>query len=108
MGRRPSKKTPAVKKKAAARPAPRKSTSAPMEHATGYLRTSVILDEPIDRWLQDLGVLCKSSGGKKLRKTTIIRAVIRALMRLDTLDVSGVGDEDELRDRIVEAIRLQR
>lgn len=78
--------------------------AAPEEHATGYLRTSVIIDEDIDRWLMELGVSCKVAGGKKLRKTTIIRAAIRALMDLE-LDLNRVRDEDDLKDRIVTSIR---
>lgn len=58
----------------------------------------------MDAWLQDLSSRMKSSGGYKLPKSYIIRALLDAAMHLK-IDVSGVKTEKELVERIKKAIK---
>ncbi|OPX21458.1 MAG: hypothetical protein B1H03_06570 [Planctomycetales bacterium 4484_113] len=55
-------------------------------------------------WLDKVARDAKFSGGASLRITQILRALVKAGMKLD-VDVSGVKDEEELLDRIIAAIQ---
>ena len=57
-------------------------------------------------YLSELGSEAKHGGGFKLAKTTIIKALIRAMKTIDEkvkIDLSGVKDEDELKERLLDA-----
>lgn len=69
-----------------------------------YIRVNLTLPDELDRVLQELGNDARATGGYKLPKTMIMRALVRLLMTLE-LDPSGVKTEDELLERILQAIK---
>lgn len=69
-----------------------------------HLRAELTIAEPLDKFLGEFGEYSRKSGGYKLPKTEIIRALIRVLMKLN-VDVTGVKDEDELVERIMKAVK---
>ncbi|MEW6189902.1 MAG: hypothetical protein AB1466_07360 [Actinomycetota bacterium] len=72
------------------------------ESKKNYLRVPITMPEEMFSYLENLSLKSKVSGGRKLANTAIVRAAIKALMQLD-IDVTGVKDEDELKERIMEA-----
>ncbi|MBD3184242.1 hypothetical protein GF312_18300 [Candidatus Poribacteria bacterium] len=68
-----------------------------------YIRVNLTLPDELDRVLQEMGNDARASGGYKIPKTMIMRALVRLLMQLD-VDPSGVKTEDELLDRLKKAI----
>lgn len=73
----------------------------------GLFRVPISITKEMEAWLQDLSNKMKSSGGYKLPKSYIIRALLDAAMELK-IDVSGVKSEEELVDRILKAIKQYR
>jgi len=73
----------------------------------GLFRVPISITKEMEAWLQDLSSQMKSSGGYKLPKSYIIRALIDAAMELK-VDVSEVKTEDELVKRILDAIKHYR
>ena len=69
-----------------------------------YIRVNLTLPDELDRVLQKLGSDARATGGYKIPKTMIMRALIRVLMTLD-IDPSGVKTEDEFLDRVLNAIK---
>ncbi|MFC1717621.1 hypothetical protein ACFL6S_28425 [Candidatus Poribacteria bacterium] len=69
-----------------------------------YIRVNLTLPDELDRVLQELGNDARATGGYKLPKTMIMRALVRLLMKLD-VDPSGVRTEDELLERILQATK---
>ena len=67
-------------------------------------RVPISITKEMEAWLQDLSSMMKSSGGYKLPKSYIIRALLAAAMELK-IDVSGVKSEEELAGRIISAIK---
>jgi hypothetical protein len=63
------------------------------------IKLSVFLNRDEDAYLEGLASTAKFSGGKKLSKTKIIEAMVRAFRKTD-LDVRGVKDEQELINRV--------
>ena len=70
---------------------------------SSYIRVNLTLPDELDRVLQELGNDARATGGYKIPKTMIMRALVRLLMRLD-VDPSGIKTEDELLERLVQAI----
>ena len=70
---------------------------------SNYIRVNLTLPDELDRVLQELGNDARATGGYKIPKTMIMRARVRLLMRLD-VDPSGIKTEDELLERLVQAI----
>jgi len=70
----------------------------------GLFRVPISITKEMEAWLQDLSSRMKSSGGYKLPKSYIIRALLDAAMSLK-IDVSGVKLEEELVERILKAIK---
>ena len=70
----------------------------------GLFRVPISITKEMDSWLQDLSSRMKSSGGYKLPKSYIIRALLDAAMSLK-IDISGVKTEEELAKRIFNAIK---
>ncbi len=68
-----------------------------------YIRVNLTIPDELDRVLQDLGNDARATGGYKIPKTMIMRALVRLLMTLD-IDPSGVKTEDELLERILQAV----
>ncbi len=67
-----------------------------------YLRVPITMPEDMFTYLESVSIKSKVSGGRKLANTVIVRACIMAMMDLD-VDVNGVKDEVELKDRIIKA-----
>jgi hypothetical protein len=63
------------------------------------IKLSVFLSKEEDAYLEGLAATAKFSGGKKLSKTKLIEAMVRAF-RKTNLDVRGVKDDQELLNRI--------
>ena len=57
-----------------------------------------------DAYLENLAHTAKFSGGKKLSKTKLIEAMVRAFRETD-LDVRGVKDDQELLNRVAAQVR---
>jgi hypothetical protein len=70
----------------------------------GLFRVPISISKDMERWLQELSTRMKSSGGYKLPKSYIIRALLDAAMQLD-IDVSEIKTEGELVKRILKAIK---
>lgn len=69
-----------------------------------YIRVNLTLPDELDRVLQELGNDARATGGYKIPKTMIMRALVRLLMTLD-IDPSGIRTEDELLERILQAVK---
>jgi hypothetical protein len=77
-------------------------TSEPPRSA--MIKLSVFLNREEDAYLEGLASTAKFSGGRKLSKTKIIEAMVRALRRTN-LDVRGVRDDEELLRRVTAQLR---
>jgi len=71
----------------------------------GLFRVPISITKGMDEWLQGMSSRMKASGGYKLPKSYIIRALLSSIMKVRGIDVSGVKTEDELADRILKAIK---
>ena len=72
-----------------------------------YIRVNLTLPDELDRVLQKFGSDARATGGYKIPKTMIMRALVRLLETLE-VDPSGVRTEEELLKRIQEAVEKQR
>lgn len=70
-------------------------------------RVPISITRDMESWLQELSNRMKASGGYKLPKSYIIRSLLDAARNLK-IDVSGVKTEDELKKRILEAIKRHK
>ncbi len=68
------------------------------------IKLSVFLNREEDAYLEALASTAKFSGGKKLSKTRLIEAMVRAF-RATKLDVRGVKTEDDLFKRVIAQLR---
>ncbi len=68
------------------------------------IKLSVFLSRAEDAYLESLSSVAKFSGGKKLSKTRLVEAMVRAF-RSSKLDVRGVKTEEELRQRVIAQLR---
>ncbi len=66
---------------------------------TPMIKLSVFLNREEDAYLENLSSMAKFSGGKKISKTKIIEAMVRAFS-IRNLDVRGVKTDAELFDRV--------
>jgi hypothetical protein len=66
---------------------------------SAMIKLSVFLNREEDAYLEGLASTAKFSGGRKLSKTKIIEAMVRAF-RQTGLDVRGVEDFEELLNRV--------
>jgi hypothetical protein len=71
---------------------------------SAMIKLSVFLNRDEDAYLESLASTAKFSGGKKLSKTKLIEAMVRAF-RQTNLDVRGVKDDQELLNRISAQVR---
>lgn len=78
----------------------RKKTSA------GYYRTTLTIGPELDQKLVRFGQQCRLNGGSKLGRTAIIRALVMTLDSLD-VDVQGVKTEQDLKIRVLEALKAR-
>jgi molybdopterin-guanine dinucleotide biosynthesis protein len=68
------------------------------------IKLSVFLNREEDAYLESLASTAKFSGGKKLSKTKLIEAMVRAY-RQSGIDVRGVKDDEELFRRVAAQLR---
>ena len=66
--------------------------------------TSVNLNKKHICFLDNLSKDCKFSGGRKLRRTSILRALLTASQSLK-INVAKVKSEKELKERILESFK---
>jgi len=71
---------------------------------TATIKLSVFLSREEDAYLEGLSSTAKFSGGKKLSKTRLIEAMVRAF-RTTRLDVRGVKTDEELSRRAIAQMR---
>ncbi len=83
-------------------PPPQREPAEPTKTAT--IKLSVFLDREEDAYLENLASTAKFTGGKKLSKTKLIEAMVRAF-RNSKLDVRGVKTEVELLERVNAQLR---
>ncbi|MFC1980265.1 hypothetical protein ACFLVS_05415 [Chloroflexota bacterium] len=75
----------------------RKTTEQPKG---AMIKLSVFLGREEDAYLETLASTAKFSGGKKLSKTKLIEAMVRAF-RTTRLDVRGVKTDEELFKKVI-------
>jgi hypothetical protein len=85
-------------------PTPRPSPPPVEVPKPSMIKLSVFLNHGEDAYLEGLASTAKFSGGKKLSKTKLIEAMVRAFRGTD-LDVRGVGDDEELFRRVSAQLR---
>lgn len=85
-------------------PEQRQTVLAPEPTKTAMIKLSVFLNREEDTYLENLASTAKFSGGKKLSKTKLIEAMVRAF-RKTNLDVRGVNDDEELLKRVIAQLR---
>jgi hypothetical protein len=68
------------------------------------IKVSVFLNGREDAYLETLASTAKFSGGKKISKTRLIEAMVKAFSATN-LDVRGVKTEDELFKRVTAQLR---
>ena len=85
-------------------PQPVKSAPASASPKSSVIKLSVFLNREEDAYLESLASTAKFSGGKKLSKTRLIEAMVRAF-RKTGLDVRGVKDDQELLNRVSAQLR---
>ncbi len=68
------------------------------------IKLSVFLNRKEDAYLETLASTAKFSGGKKLSKTRLIEAMVRAFSTTK-LDVRGVKTDEELFKRVTAQLR---
>jgi hypothetical protein len=91
--------------RAATAPEPKQAVpTAPMYPKSSMIKLSVFLNRDEDAYLESLASTAKFSGGKKLSKTKLIEAMVRAFRKTD-LDVRGVKDDQELLKRVSARVR---
>jgi hypothetical protein len=88
----------------AAPPEPKQTTPTPVMTKSAMIKLSVFLNREEDAYLEALASTAKFSGGKKLSKTRLIEAMVRAF-RKTSLDVRGVKDDQELLNRVSAQLR---
>jgi hypothetical protein len=67
-----------------------------------YLRVPITMPAEMFSYLESVSIKSKMTGGHKLANTEIVRACVMAMMDLD-VNVTGVKDEEELKNRIMAA-----
>jgi len=84
--------------------APPKKRPPATPASTTMLKLSVFLNREEDSYLESLSSTAKFSGGKKISKTRLIEAMVRAF-RQSRLDVRGVRTDEELQERVIAQLR---
>ena len=82
-------------------PPERKAVEAPK---SAQIKLSVFLGRDEDAYLEALASAAKFSGGKKISKTRLVAAMVRAF-RASKLDMRGVKTEAELYNRVIAQLR---
>ena len=71
---------------------------------SSMIKLSVFLNRQEDAYLESLASTAKFSGGKKLSKTKLIEAMVKAFQK-SGIDVRGVKDDEELLRRVSAQLR---
>ena len=95
----PTPKT--VESKRTVEPRPRRPIEPPK---VPMIKLSVFLRREEYAYLESLASTAKFSGGKKISKTKLIEAMVRAF-RTSRLDVRGVKTDEELLERVIAQLR---
>jgi hypothetical protein len=85
-------------------PEPKEAAPSPARPRSSVIKLSVFLNREEDAYLEGLASTAKFSGGRKLSKTKLIEAMVKAFRRTN-LDVRGVKDEQELLNRAMTQLR---
>ncbi len=80
------------------------SREQPQPSRAAMIKLSVFLNSEEDAYLEKTSATAKFSGGKKLSKTKIIEAMVRAFSN-SGLDVRGVMNDEELFQKVAAQIR---
>ena len=83
------------------RPPKREPTEQPK---VAMIKLSVFLNREEDAYLETLASTAKFSGGRKLSKTKLIEAMVRAFSTTK-LDVREVKTDEELFERVIAQLR---
>jgi len=87
------------------RPAPVSKKKEPaVQDKVTMIKLSVFLNREEDSYLENLASTAKFSGGKKISKTRLIEAMVRAF-GTTKLDVRGVKTDEELFERVIAQLR---
>ena len=87
------------------RPPPRPLEREALEQpASAMIKLSVFLNRQEDAYLESLASIAKFSGGRKISKTKLVEAMVRAFSTTG-LDVSGVKTTEELYERVIAQLR---
>lgn len=89
---------------AARPPDPKTASETPAPARSTMIKLSVFLNREEDAYLESLASTAKFSGGKKLSKTKLIEAMVRAF-RKSGIDVKGIKDDEELFRRVAAQLR---
>ncbi len=81
------------------KPAPAAADAVAAAPKSAMIKLSVFLNKEEDAYLESLASTAKFSGGKKLSKTKLIEAMVKAFHKTE-LDVRGVKDDQELLNRV--------
>ena len=85
-------------------PVPSQAVPKTEPQRTAMIKLSVFLNREEDAYLENLASTAKFSGGKKLSKTKLIEAMVRAFSQ-SGIDVKGVKDDEELFRRVSAQLR---
>ena len=85
-------------------PEPKPPAKTPVPACSSMIKLSVFLNREEDAYLEGLASTAKFSGGKKLSKTKLIEAMVRAFSQ-SGIDVKGIKDDEELFRRVAEQLR---
>jgi hypothetical protein len=87
------------------KPTPAPQKRGPIEKLNiTRIKLSVFLNSEEDTYLETLSSTAKFSGGKKISKTRLIEAMVRAFGTTQ-LDVRGVKTDEELFERVIAHLR---
>ena len=84
--------------------APKERRPAASSTKLAMIKLSVFVSHEEDAYLENLASTAKFSGGRKISKTKLISAMVRAF-RTTELDVRGVKTDEELFGRLTEQLR---
>jgi len=89
----------------AGKPAPElPQKKAVTDSGSAMIKLSVFLNRDEDAYLENLASTAKFTGGRKLSKTKLVAAMVRAISATG-LDVRGVKSDDELLKRVTAQLR---
>ena len=76
-----------------------------MTKTPNRLRVPITMPEEMFSYLTRLSVKSKITGGKKLSINEMINTIVTVYLLENNVDVRGVRDEEELKERIKQAFR---